>query len=134
MRDESDEDAIAHHLRLESRGAVGVPDRLATVEQVDADPALVRARPGHVRRHATCAQRVDDPPGLVLVHPRNLARRVELSGSLAALGHRTSLTWTYASHGRSAAYPSVNDRTPAPARSCRVALHARPGDRTVHIG
>jgi hypothetical protein len=70
-RHEPHQHPVAHHLRLQAGGAVGVPDRLATVAQGHAYAELVHASSGKVRVDAASTQRIDHAAGPVLVHVVN---------------------------------------------------------------
>src|SRR4051812_44370180 len=68
LRHEADEYAVAHHLCLQTGGAVGIPDRLTFVAQHDAYPELVDAGTFEMRGNSALAKCVDDPAGPVFVH------------------------------------------------------------------
>jgi hypothetical protein len=67
-RHEADQHAVAHDLRLEPGGAVGVPDRLPAVGQRDPHPELVDPGPLHRGVDALLPQPVGHPARLVLFH------------------------------------------------------------------
>ena len=69
----TDEYAIAHHLCLETRRTIRVPDRLPKVRQGDTHSELADIRPLEVSRNATIPKRVHYPLGPVLVHQTKVA-------------------------------------------------------------
>src|SRR5262249_52963835 len=74
LGDKTDEHPVAHHLRLDAKGAVGVPDRLASVAQDDPDAELIDPGLLHVRVDAAFAQGVDHDACPVLLHAITVRR------------------------------------------------------------
>ena len=70
----ADQNAVAHDLRFESGGSVGVPDRLTAVRQNDAYAELADPGPLDVGGCATLTESIYDPSRSVLIHGTKIAR------------------------------------------------------------
>jgi hypothetical protein len=74
LGDKAHQNAVAHDLRLESGGSVGVPDRLTAVRQNNSYAELADPGPLDVGGCATLTQSIYDPSRPVLIHGTKIAR------------------------------------------------------------